>query len=41
METFRNGQDEVIEGFNEKYWLAVDIQNLAKVLQKGMLIVLA
>ena len=41
METFLNGQDEVIGGFNEKYWLGDDIQNLAKVLQKSMLIVVA
>ena len=30
METFRKWQDEVIGGYNEKYWLTVDVSNFGQ-----------
>ena len=34
METFRKWQNEVISGFNQNIWLAVDVSNLAMVIKK-------
>ena len=37
-ETFEKWKKEAIDGFNDKNWLGVNIENLAVDVQKGMLI---